>query len=127
MKLFSPKQATFITTKKIKVGGFYSFPSLGFTVYENSDYSKGASIETNPFTKSLDHELFIVKEITENGLVRVNLINRPRAKDFYLSLHEIENRGLITMLFLLLILTIPFLLYNLYTSNKKKSTATSKI
>ena len=113
MKFLTQKQKTFLVRKKIKVGNFYRFPPMGFTVYAEPNYLNGADIETNPFTKSLAHEYFLVKEITINGFYKGNFYDKPKARDMYLSESELSARTLLEIIVLFLILFIPFWIANL--------------
>lgn len=115
MELLTKGQRHWITTKTIKTGSFYMFPRFGFTVYEKPEYGNGSRMDTNPFTKSLDHEYFRVKEKV-NGFVKGNFVNNPHYSDFYLSEQELSQRGLFECLFLLVITFVPFLVYNLLTN-----------
>src|SRR6478735_10072480 len=103
MRFFTKKQKTWFFTKTIKVGSFYMFPRFGFTVYSEPRYSSGEHMDTNPFTKSLDTQYFNVKEITDNGFVKGNFLDKPHYKDFYLTLTELSSRSLFEVLFLFLI------------------------
>jgi hypothetical protein len=111
MGLLTTKQKLWFLTKTIKVGGFYSFPPMGFTVYSEPNYSSGLKVDTNPFTKSLDGEFFLVKEIT-NGFCKGNFYENPKGPDIYLTEDELSRRGLIEMLLLFLITSIPLIIYN---------------
>ena len=111
MKFLTTKQKHWMIRKTIKVGSFYSFPPMGFTVYAEPKYSSGAEIDTNPFTKSLASEFFLVKEI-ENGFCKGNFYERPKGRDMYLTEEELSRRTLIEMLFLFLLAFIPLTIYN---------------
>lgn len=105
--------------KTIKVGSFYSFPPTGFTVYAEPKYSSGAEIDTNPFTKSLAGEFFLVKEI-ENGFCKGNFYERLKGRDMYLTEEELSRRTLIEMLFLFLLAFIPLTIYNWFNGGVEK-------
>lgn len=113
MKFLTQKQKTFLVRKKIKVGNFYRFPPMGFTVYAEPNYSsQGGLIDTNPLTKSLAHEFFLVKEITENGFCKGNFYDKPKPRDMYLLEHELSSRTLLEIIVLSLVLFIPLWIIN---------------
>lgn len=126
MKLLTEKQRSWLVRKTIKVNGFYSFPALGFTVYAEPKYGSGVSIDTNPFTKSLAGEFFLVKEKVD-GFCRGNFYERPKGRDMYLSEEELSRRGLIEILFLLIISFIPLALYNWYCGGVEKIESKNRI
>jgi hypothetical protein len=70
MKL-TTKQKEWFSKRTIKVGQVYMFPRFGFFIYTKPCYSSGEFFGTNPFTKSLDHERFLVKDKV-NGFCRGN-------------------------------------------------------
>ena len=111
MELLTTKQKYWMTTKTIKVGSLYMFPAMGFTVYSEPNYSSGLKVDTNPFTKSLGSELFLVKEIT-NGFCKGNFYDKPKGPDMYLTEDELSRRGLLEILLLFLITSIPLTIYN---------------
>jgi hypothetical protein len=111
MNFLTQKQKTWIVRKTIKVGGLYRFPSFGFTVYAEPNYLSGERIDTNPFTKSLEGEMFIVKDI-QNGFCRGNFERKPKFLDMYLTEEELSRRDLIEVLFLFTISFIPLVVYN---------------
>lgn len=109
------EQRRFCAIKKIKVGSTTMFPRFGFSVFAEPNYaSEGMYMDTNPFTKSLDRELFEVKEITANGFVRGNFYSRPKGRDFYIAKSELEMRGAIETILLLILCFIPCAIYNLF-------------
>jgi hypothetical protein len=120
MKLFTQKQKTWLVRKKIQVGDFYSFPSMGFTIYVQPNYLIGEHIDTNPMTKSLAHEHFLVKEITDNGFCRGNFYGRPKGSDMYLTEEELSRRELIEIFILFIFCAIPMIIYNLFKGGVKK-------
>lgn len=81
MKLLTTKQKQWLISKTIKENDFYMFPRFGFTVYSEPNYSSGQHVNTNPFTKSLDGEYFLVKEKV-NGFCRGNFYHKPKGRDF---------------------------------------------
>lgn len=113
MRFLTEGQKQWMVRKTIKVGGFYSFPAMGFTVYVEPKYSSGEKIETNPFTRSLAGQFFLVKA-KENGFCKGNFYERPKGRDMYLDEEELARRGLFEMLFLFLISFIPLAIYNLF-------------
>ncbi len=119
MKFLTTKQKQWLVRKSIKVNDFYMFPRFGFTVYAEPNYASREYIDTNPFTKSLDSEMFLVKEKI-NGFCRGNFYHKPKGRDMYLSEEELSRRGLIEMLFLLIISFIPLTIYNLCLGGVKK-------
>src|ERR1043166_228167 len=117
LKYLTQEQRLWIARRSIRVGEAYMFPRFGFNVYSGPSGEESAFIDTNPFTKSLDKQLFLVKEIL-NGYCRGNFYHRPHHQDFWLSLDELSARGGVEMLFLLLIMYLPFVLYNWWKNRK---------
>lgn len=117
MKLLTTEQKNWLLTKNIKVGSFYMFPRFGFNIYEYPN-SKSINIDTNPFTRSLDHEYFNVKE-KRDSFVRGNFLNKPHRVDFWMKEDELSNRGLFESLILLIISFVPFVIYNQFKSIKR--------
>jgi hypothetical protein len=116
MKLLTQKQKNWILRKNIKEGNLYMFPRFGFVAYRQPNLQSGEYININPFTKSLDNELFIVKEKI-NGFCKGNFHNKPLPQDIYLSEDELSRRELIEIVLLLIISFIPLTIYNLVTRN----------
>lgn len=115
MKLLTDHQKQFITRKKIKEGEPYMFPRYGFVVYHSpSEDSTCEYIDTNPFTRSLDKEMFKVKKII-NGFCQGNFYNKPVGRDMYITMDELSRRDIVVVLLFYIILSIPFILYNLLT------------
>ena len=114
----TPEQRQFCAFKEIKVGGSYMFPRMGFTVFESPNYDNYDYVDTNPFTRSLDHELFEVKEIV-NGFCKGNFSRRPKGRDFYLLKEDLEYRGTTLVIILLLLAFIPCAIYNVFTYKKQ--------
>lgn len=112
LKYLTDGQRSFIANKDIKVGGLYMFPRWGFFGYDTPEYGTGEWIDINPMTKSLDGELFRVSEITENGFVKGNFASRHGNSDFYMLKTELESRGAIVAVLLLILLYIPLVIYN---------------
>jgi len=112
MKILTKKQKTWMIQKDIKVGSFYSFPAMGFNIYSSPNYSTGEYMDTNPFTRSLAGEFFLVKEITD-GFCKGNFYNKPKGADMYITVSELSRRGLFEMLFLFLTCSIPLVVYNM--------------
>jgi hypothetical protein len=119
MKFLTKKQKAFMIRKQIIVGGAYSFPIMGFTIYAEPNYSSGEELDTNPFTKSLAGQSFLVKKI-ENGFCKGNFYSKPIARDMYLSLDELSQRNLVEILFLFLIGIIPLTIYNWFRGGVEK-------
>lgn len=111
MRFLTKKQKTWIIQKNIKVGEFYSFPPMGFTVYVSPDYSSGDYMDTNPFTRSLAGEFFLVKEIID-GFCKGNFYDNPKGADMYITVTELSRRSLFEMFILFVTCSIPFTLYN---------------
>lgn len=112
MRLLTYKQKNWLTRRRVEVGRLYMFPRNGFNVYAKPDLETGEYIDTNPFTRSLDHEYFEVKEIV-NGFCRGNFHHRPKQPDFYLTVSELSARGLTEIFLLFTLCSVPMLLYNL--------------
>lgn len=113
MKLLTDEQKHFLSRRKIKVGDFYSFPAFGFDVYEEPNYSSGMRMDTNPFTKSLAKEFFIVKEV-KYDFCRGNFHHHSRIRDFYITHEQLSKRDSFVVFFLFIVCFIPFLVYNLF-------------
>ena len=120
MKLLTKKQKQWLLRKNIKIDRFYMFPRFGFDVYASPNFSSGERMDTNPFTKSLDHEYFLVKDKV-NGFVRGNFYNKPHYADFYLYEEDLANRGMFEALFLLIIGFVPMLIWNYLWVGKNKA------
>lgn len=117
MNLLTEKQKDWLIERPIKIDEIYMFPRFGFNIYENPDELSGMFFDTNPFTKSLDSQRFVVKEII-NGFARGNFYNKPTKKDFYLKLSELKQRDLLEI-FTLYVFIVPFfVIYNLIKSLK---------
>ena len=112
MKLLTKKQKIWMIQKDIKTGSFYSFPAMGFNVYSMPNYSSGEYIDTNPFTRSLAGEFFLVKEIT-NGFCKGNFYDKPKGADIYITVDTLSRRGLFEMSSLFLTCSVPFVIYNI--------------
>lgn len=115
MKIFTDKQKSFFVTKEIKSGSSYMFPRFGFTFYPDASYNHGTYMDTNPFTKSLDKELFYVKDVSGN-FCKGNFVRKPLGQDFYIEKNELESRDMFEALLLFIFCCIPFVIYNLYKS-----------
>ncbi len=120
-KLLTEGQVLWLLRKTINVGGFYSFPALGFTVYDKPKYSsEHETLETNPFTRSLAGEFFLVKEKVD-GFCLGNFATNPKGRDWWISEEELSRRGLLVALILFVICFIPFVAYNLFNHVIKTS------
>lgn len=107
------EQKNWLVKREIKVDKLYMFPRWGFRVHSFSDRSKSDYLSTNPFTRSLDHEFFVSKEVLANGLVRGNFLNKPVKQDFYMESEQLAQRDFVEKLFLKT--AIPFMMiYNLF-------------
>lgn len=111
-KLFTDAQLKWIFTREIYEGQFYSFPAFGFHAYLSPNYGDGEYIDTNPATKSLSDQYFLVKE-KRNGFCRGNFYSRPLKDDWWMSETELSNRDFLTVLFMFVLFSIPIVLYNL--------------
>lgn len=118
MKLLTTKQKQWLISRNIKENESYMFPRFGFSVYSEPDFINKEYIDTNPFTRSLDNERFLVKEKI-NGFCKGNFLYKPKGKDFYLKEEELSIRGLIETLFLLIISFISMVIYNYFKGNLK--------
>jgi len=87
------------------------FPAMGFDVYSGPSYSESIHMDTNPFTKSLAHEQFVVKDIID-GFCRGNFYSKPHHTDFYITQEELSRRGLLEIIMLFLITSTPMTIYN---------------
>lgn len=119
MKLLTDKQKLFLLRRTIRKGGLYMFPATGFNVYSGPSYSESIYMDTNPFTKSLSHEQFVVKDIID-GFCKGNFYSKPHHTDFYLSQDELSSRGLIEMMFLFMVTSIPMIVYNWFRGGVSK-------
>lgn len=119
MKFLTSKQKHWITTKTIKVGMVYSFPPFGFFVYLEPNYHKPVNIDTNPFTRSLAHEMFLVKEIID-GFCKGNFYGNSTKTDVYITESDLSTRTILEMLILLVISFIPLAIYNLFLGGVNK-------
>jgi hypothetical protein len=114
MKLITEKQMQFFLRKRIAINSLQMLPRWGFIAYEQPYLSSECvTVDTNPFTKSLDHELIIIKKKI-NGFCKVNFYKKPYKTDFYIEESLLEKRDLIEMVFIILSCYIPFVFYNLF-------------
>lgn len=111
--LLTPQQWRWICYRKINVGDFYSFPRWGITVFESPDSGSAHYIDSNPFTKSLDNEFFLVKE-KRNGFCRGNFYDRPNVHDWWMLEADLQRRDLVAIVLILVIVYIPLALYNAF-------------
>jgi hypothetical protein len=121
MKLLSKKQKLYFFKRNVKINNAYPFPSYGFDVYKSPSYTdKDTYLDLNPFTKSLAHELFLVKE-KKNGFYRGNFNTYPIDNDMWVTEDVIETRDTIESILVFFGLIIPFIIYNIYQRiiNKK--------
>lgn len=119
MKLLTKSQKKFLSRREIKIGGFYSFPTFGFDIYAEPTYGSGGRMETNPFTKSLANEFFVVKEI-KGDFCKGNFQHRPKGRDFYITQEQLSYRDSFVKLLLSVLLFIPFFAYNLWNGGVKE-------
>ena len=68
-------------------------------------------MDTNPFTRSLAGEFFLVKEIID-GFCKGNFYDNPKGADMYITVTELSRRSLFEMFILFVTCSIPFTLYN---------------
>lgn len=115
MKILTKKQKEFLTTRNIKVGSTYPFPTYGFTAYSLPEYGcQTVSVETNPFTKSLANQLFEISRI-EGDFCKGNFAHNPKGVDWWMHRNDLENRALMEMAVYFLLSFIPMIIYNLFT------------
>lgn len=90
-------------------------PRFGFTIYDKPSYGgKSEFMDTNPFTKSLDHALVVPSELI-NGFYKIRFENeRPGDTLFYISENDMKFRGVFTTLILRAILWPIFSIYNVF-------------
>lgn len=119
MRFFTKTQKSFFVRRDIKVGEFYPFPMSGFHIYAEPNYLDGKYLDCNPMTKSLQGQYFVVKEIT-NGFCKGNFKSRPKGSDFYILKDELSQKPLIEILLLFVLLSIPFMVYNLCNGGVEK-------
>lgn len=117
MKWLTEKQKTWFQEREIKVGGIYMFPRFGFELYSKPSYSSGQYLDTNPFTKSLDHERLFVKEKID-GFCRINFVSGKKCPDGYIEEFDLKQRDLIERLILYFFCFIPLVIYNNLKSSK---------
>lgn len=112
MKL-TQKQKDWLNRRTVKVGGFYLFPQYGFTIYARPSYASSKYyLDTNPFTKTLNGDYFLVKEKID-GFCKGDFYRSPTGTDFYISESDLSFRDLPEYLFLLAVCFIPMTIYNL--------------
>lgn len=111
MKL-TQQQKHWLSNRKIEVGQAYMFPRFGFEIYSRPSYLYGEYLDTNPFTRSLDHERFLVKEKI-NGFCRGNFQHRPKGADMYLEETDLKKRDIFEKSILCLFCFIPLAIFNL--------------
>jgi len=90
-------------------------------MYLKPSYGSGQPFEVSLFGKNLSGEFFRVTEI-DGKFVKGNFERNPTTPDFYLEKAELETRPLFEMAFLFLLLSIPFMVYNLFKGQYKKQT-----
>lgn len=115
MKIFklTDTQKTFLFERKIKVGGLYLLPRWGFTIYTQPSYSTGQYLDTNPFTKSLDHERIVVKEIV-GDFCRVNFTTGKKSADGFIETDDLKYRDNVEICLMYFFCYIPMVVYNLF-------------
>jgi hypothetical protein len=119
MKFLTTKQKQWFFRKTIKVNNFYMFPRYGFTIYTEPKYSGGEYFSTNPFTKSLDHESFTVKEI-KNGFCRGNFYDKPLKNDWWITEEDLSRRDFIEVILLFILCFVPLVIYNWFKGGVEK-------
>ena len=117
MKL-TDKQKYWFKNRTIEIGQAYMFPRFGFFIYLSPSYMGGEYLDTNPFTKSLDNQRFLVKSKI-NGLCRGNFEHKPTSQDAYLEEAELQRRDAFERLILYSFCYIPLIIYNFFARNKK--------
>lgn len=119
MKLLTTEQKKWIAFRKIEVGRSYPFPRWGFTMYSSPSYSSGVSMDTNPFTRSLDHERFLVKGKVD-GFCLGNFEDNPKGPDFYMKETDLEMKDWIEISFLMIFCFLPMVINNLLKGKLNK-------
>lgn len=119
MKFLTQNQIEFIFRKKIKIGGMYPFPSLGFNAYRDPKCINGGYVSTNYMSRSLMGQFFLVKDI-KDGLCKGDFYQKPMGEDFYMLKEELSRRKIFEIVFLFLITLLPFLTYNFFKLITKK-------
>lgn len=117
MNLLTQKQVKWLFEREIKVGNLYPLPSFGFYIYFQPDFEEYSYIDNNSFTKSLDKELFEVKEKL-NGFCKGNFHKSAKTKDFWIREEKLAERGIIEVILLFIIAFIPMIIYNLFNKIK---------
>ena len=112
MRFLTTKQKLWMIKRTIKVDNFYMFPMFGFHIYPEANYLNSEYMDVNPFTKSLGHECFNVKEKV-NGFFKGNFYHKPLIKDFYLSEDELSSRSFIEIFLIMSFALIPLVIFNL--------------
>lgn len=113
MKL-TDKQKEWLKNRTIEVGHSYMFPRFGFFIYTQPDPMYGEYMDTNPFTRSLDHERFLVNKKI-NGFCRGNFEHRRKRRDIYIEEEELQRRDVFEKSMLYLFCYVPLLVYNFFT------------
>jgi len=126
----TPGQLKFLHTKKLEIGGLCSFPRYGFTVYEKLSDLKPQHISTNPFTRSLDHELLVIEtfiarriyleKLSVEEMVEVNFYKKPLHRSFFIPKAELEKRDIAEVIALYALCYVPFRIYNYFRKEEKK-------
>lgn len=124
MKLLTTKQKDWFFTRSIKVGSVCRPPMGGFEIYQSASFSSSVYIDANPLTKSLQHELFVVKEL-DGIFTKVNWQSRPTKQDFYVLLSDLQTRSLIEVALLFIVCWLPLVLFNLVTGKRKEVSPTN--
>jgi len=97
------------------------FPRWGFTAYPNPSFVGGGYLDTNPYTKSLDKQSFLCKEIVGGKWCRGNFYHRPKGSDFYIYKDDLAHRDFVERVFLVIFTWLPMVIYNLFTGNHRKN------
>ena len=125
----TPGQWKFLHIKKLQIGGLCSFPRYGFTVYEKLSDMHPQHINTNPFTRSLDHELLVIErfiprriyleKFSIEEMVEVNFYKKAYHKSFFIPKAELERRDIAEVISLYALCYVPFRIYNYFRKEKK--------
>ena len=110
------KQEHFLLNKKaVQVGHLRQFPISGFYVYDeamNKEY-----MPINIFGKNLIEQTFHVKFVNDD-IAFGNFYHRPKGPDFGIKKCDLEARGPMEYLVLLVMWYLPFRLYNFFSGKR---------
>jgi hypothetical protein len=114
MKGLTDSQKTFLFKRNVQAGDIQMFPRFGFSVYSSPDWNSERSyLDTNPLTKSLDHERMVIKNVI-GDFCQVNFQRRPIPMDMYIPLSQVESRDFVEFSIYFLFCYPAFLIYNFF-------------